>query len=644
MSERLWVPSKESALPSAMTAFQNAVSARTGRVFDHYTDLHAWSITHLDEAWQSIADFCGLSFTHPPEHVFVKGESMMESRWFVGAQLNYAQHCLSQPNDQLAVIAVNEVGQEQQLTYAELRAEVSRMSHYFQSLGIQEHDRIVGVLPNGIEAVVAMLATTSIGAIWSSCSPDFGVASLLDRLQQIQPQLLITALSHQYNGKVHQHHDTLQQLQQALPSLKQCVVVGDQHHEAHSLSHVVGWHEIPYNDQPIQFAPLPFDHPAFIVFSSGSTGKPKCIVHSAGGTLIQHLKELHLHTNLSAADRLLFYTTCGWMMWNWMVSALAVGTTLVLYDGCPQYPTADHVFRLVERYQVSVLGLGARLMDISQHLKLKLNETINFSSLTTLLTTGSPLNPPVFDYIYEHVKADLRVSSISGGTDIISCFALGHPDLPVYRGELQCLGLGMDVQVFNASGKRVEQSPGELVCCQPFPSMPIGFWNDNHNERYHAAYFDRYPNVWAHGDHAMTTEQGGLIILGRSDTTLNPGGVRIGTAEIYQCLTSLSAIIEACAVGYTVNQDEKIVLLVVLEKGVALDDTLKNTIKATIKERASSHHVPYRIIAVQDLPKTTSGKLAEKVVKHALQKKPIENLAALANPECLAEFEELNIK
>lgn len=623
-----------------MMQFMQTVNAQFGLRLNNYADLHTWSVNNIADFWLTFWQWCEIDCQQQPTEAFKPGEQMQDSEWMLGARFNFAQNLLSRRDDTVAISFTSESGQKIQLTYAELWQRVAAMAAYFRSLGIQVGDRVCAVVPNYHLTVVCMLATASLGAVWCSCSPDFGVESLVARFAQVEPVLLITVDGYEYNGKSYLQAEKTAQLQKALPSLKATLVLPFLEKDC-SLSGlgydaVLAMTEEEVGD--IHFEPLPFSHPVYILFSSGTTGKPKCMVHGAGGTLLQHLKEHRLHGDMRPGEKLFFYTTCGWMMWNWAVSVLAVGATLVLYDGSPFYPEKNRLFDLIDAEQINAFGVGAKYLEVCENEKLNPKQTHSLESLRLILTTGSPLLPASFDYVKEHLKSDVQLSSISGGSDIVSCFFLGNPLLPVYRGELQAPGLGMDMRVYNEKGDSVLNEKGELVCATPFPAMPIYFWNDPDGKRYQAAYFDQYPGVWAHGDYVRIRDNLSTTIYGRSDTTLNPGGVRIGTAEIYQQLESIPEVKEGLAVGQAWEKDERIVLFVVLQDGLKLTDELIGTIKSVLRKQLSPKHVPAIIQAVPELPKTVNGKLVEKVVKKIVNGELAGDTSTLVNPGCLSYF------
>lgn len=609
---------------------------------NNYEQLHAWSIEHPDSFWQSVVDFFKITFDTPPIPREAPIKDLFNTAWFSGATLNFAEQLLSRRDDHPAIISMDEQGKRRCLRYNDLYEQVTQCAAGLKKAGVKIGDRVAAIMPNGPETIVAMLATASIGAIWSSCSPDFGVDASVDRLGQLEPGVLFICDGHYYHGKTHVGTDKIQAIARQISTLKQVVIypVINAPFDTDTVQNACYWDDFLIPARSLVFESLPFAHPLYILFSSGTTGKPKCIIHGAGGTLVQHLKELGLHTDLTANDNLFFFTTCGWMMWNWMVSALALGTTLTLYDGSPTYPTEARLFEFIEAEQVTVFGTSAKFLSAVQKADVTPNEHHAFPSLRCILSTGSPLLPAQYDFVYEAIKRDVQLSSISGGTDILSCFALGNPVLPIYRGELQCIGLGMAVSVFNEEGLPIKEARGELVCTKPFPSMPIGFWNDPDKRRYHQAYFERFPGVWAHGDFAEITPHNGLIIHGRSDAILNPGGVRIGTAEIYRQIERMPEILDSIVIGQTWKDDVRVVLFVKLQEDLTLTTALIKTIQTTIRKNASPRHVPAKILQVPAIPKTISGKLVEVAVRQAVHGEPILNTSALANPEALDYFKQ----
>lgn len=647
MDQPLWKPSSTALTQTQMAKFIKFVNGRYSLTIQDYFSLYRWSITNLSDFWGAIWDFCDVSAAKNAEHIFMAGKTMRDAQWFKGARLNFAENLLKRRDDHPAIIFVSEQGERKTLSYAELYYQVKQLTAYLKSLDIQPGDRIAGFLSNTPETVIAVLATTSLGAIWTSCSPDFGIEGLMDRFDQIEPKVLFAVDTHHYHGKIFHHLEKIQNLQKSLTHLKKTILISSENinPEKIGLNNTVLYQKIMNESKSpddLEFKQLPFNHPVYILYSSGTTGKPKCMVHGAGNILLQHLKELMLHTDLRAEDKIFFYTTCGWMMWNWLVSSLAVGATVVLYDGSPTFPQPQRLFDLIDEVGISVFGVGAKLIESAEKSSLHPQKTHTLKTLRTILTTGSPLLPESFDYVYEKIKTDVCLSSISGGSDIVSLFAGGNPLLPVYRGELQCICLGMDVQIFNDEGQAVVEKKGELVCTTPFTAMPIYFWNDPLGEKYENAYFKKYPGVWAHGDYALMTKHQGMIIYGRSDATLNPKGIRIGTAEIYSQIEKFAQIVDSIAVGQNWEGSERIILFVKLKNGAILSAELIEKIKKMIRENTSPHHVPAKIIAVPDLPRTLSGKLVEIAVKKMIHGEAVKNVDALANPESLNYFRDIS--
>jgi acetoacetyl-CoA synthetase len=646
MSE-LWRPSQARIENANLTRFMACVNARRGTTLASYDDLYAWSLKSPETFWTELARFADVRAEWGTGPVLEHPGQMPGARFFPAARLNFAANLLKFADEQPALVFRNERGERRSLSYRELRAEVARIAAGLAALGVVAGDRVAGFVPNLPEATIAMLATASLGAIWSSCSPDFGVHGVLDRFGQIKPKVLFTADGYLYAGKKLDSLTPIAQVLTQLPAVERVIVIPYVAAQPElallgpAASRATLWQEFGTSGAPFSALAQSFNHPLYILYSSGTTGVPKCIVHGAGGTLLQHQKEHLLHTDLKRSDRLFYFTTCGWMMWNWLMSALACGATLVLYDGSPFQPDASALWRMAEEERVTVFGTSAKYLAALQKSAFVPRTAVELGSLRTLLSTGSPLVPEGFDYVYGNVKADLQLASISGGTDIVSCFALGCPLRPVYRGEIQCRGLGMAVDIFDDDGRSLRGERGELVCTAPFPSMPVGFWNDPDGARYRAAYFERFPGVWQHGDYAAITAHDGLIIYGRSDAVLNPGGVRIGTAEIYSAVEGLPQIAEALAVGQDWNNDVRVVLFVRLQPGVILDDSLKKAIRETIRSNTTPRHVPAKIIAVADLPRTLSGKLTELAVRNVIHNLPVKNLDALANPQALEHFRNL---
>ena len=631
-----------------------------------WASLYEWSIEQPAQFWAAFARFAGIvtarEWADPLDigqvgawDVALLGgnrvappDPQLGPRWFPHARLNFAENLLRYRDDRVALVFWNEQGRQSQLSYAELTAAVGSFAAALRAQGVKAGDRVAAFMPNLPETVVAMLATASIGAIWSSCSPDFGVNGVLDRFGQIQPKVLVAAASYRYSGRVIDCMERLREIVDRIPQIERTIVVPYLSNgvELSGIRGAVAWSDfVGGPGATLTFERLPFDHPLYIMYSSGTTGLPKCMVHGAGGTLIQHLKEHILHGDLSRDDRIFYFTTCGWMMWNWLVSALAIGSTVVLYDGAPFLRKKPILWDLAAQERVTTFGTSAKFLALAEKEGLEPAKTHDLSALEAILSTGSPLAPQSYDYVYRCVKQDVRLSSISGGTDIISCFALGNPIGPVYRGELQTRGLAMKVEVFDEKGRAIYGQPGELVCTAPFPSMPVAFWNDPDGSKYRAAYFDSFPNVWRHGDWAELTPRAGMIIHGRSDATLNPGGVRIGTAEIYRQVEQLDEIVESIVVGQDVEgdygTDVRVVLFVRLRDGMQLDEPLRDRIRKQIRDNTSPHHVPRKIIQVADIPRTISGKITELAVRDVIHGRPVKNVDALANPGALDLFRDL---
>ena len=639
MNEPLWRPSEERRKAANLTAFMNQAGERWGAAFDDYEALYGWSVREPEKFWLSMWDFAAIIAETQGERVVIDGDKMPGAQWFPDARLNYAENLLRRRDDSDAMVFWGEGKIRRRLSFAELHNQVSRFAQALKARGIGEGDRVAGYLPNMPETIIAMLAAASVGAIWSSCSPDFGAQGILDRFGQIAPKALIAAEGYFYGGKQLDCLDKLRQVLPGLPSVETVIIVPYTRERAalDGLSGAEHYADV-IADQPggdIDYPAMPFNHPLFIMFSSGTTGVPKCIVHGVGGTLIQHIKEHALHTDIKENDRVFYFTTCGWMMWNWLVGALASKATLLLYDGAPFHPDGNVLFDYADAEAMTLFGTSAKFIDAAHKAGVAPIKTHRLENLRGMASTGSPLAPESFEYVYREVKKDLHLASISGGTDIISCFALGNPTGPVWPGELQARGLGMRADVFDDDGNAIRGEKGELVCTAPFPSMPVSFWNDGDGAKYRAAYFERFPGIWHHGDYVALTEHDGMIIYGRSDAVLNPGGVRIGTAEIYRQVEQMAEVEEAICVGQDWQGDVRVVLFVHLRAGLALDDALVNRIRAHIRAECTPRHVPARIIQVADIPRTRSGKITELAVRAVIHGQEVKNKEALANPEAL---------
>ena len=643
----LWIPSESRSLSSNMSAFMSYVEKLTGQSIGSYADLYDWSVSDIEEFWKSIWVLSGIIRSKEFVNV-LSGRTMPGAKWFEGAELNFAENLLRYRDDRPAIISSREKQPDVIITYAELYKMVASLAEVLKNLGVKKGDRVAGFVNNIPEAVIAMLAAASLGALWSSCSPDFGLRGVIDRFGQIEPKILFAIDEYSYNGKLIDCREKISQIAQNIPSIERTIHISG-YTDFNNLSHQptvydynasnIFLNDLVYlSSKEISFEQLPFDHPVYIMYSSGTTGKPKCIVHGAGGTLLQHFKELSLHTDLKRDDVITYFTTCGWMMWNWLISSLSIGATVYLYDGSPAYPNLESLWSKIEENGITIFGTSPKFLSICEKSGLIPKELFKLESLKTVLSTGSPLSVENFEYVYKSVKDDLQLSSISGGTDIISCFLLGNPVLPVYPGEIQCRGLGMKVEVFTEEGKPVIGKKGELVCTEPFPSMPVFFWNDENGEKYLSAYFEHFPGIWRHGDFIQITEHNGIIMYGRSDATLNPGGVRIGTAEIYRIVEATDEVVESIVIGQSWNNDIRVVLFVVLKNGIKLDKSLTDRIKENIRKSATPRHVPAVIAQVDQVPRTISGKKVELAVTKIINGEKIDNKDALANPECLKSF------
>ena len=639
----MWQPTEEQINNSQMMDYMQLVNQKFGLSLKKYSQLYDWSIEKAEDFWGSFWEYSQIIHHSPYSQVVDDLGKMPGAKWFDGATLNFAENLLRYRDDKIAILFQGEDGTQSSLTYKELHDQVSRLARSMREMGIVKNDRVAGFMPNIPETIITMLATASIGAIWSSCSPDFGIKGVLDRFQQIEPKLIFAADGYLYNGKTIDCLSKLKNILTYLPSIKKTIIVpftGDSN--TNVIKNSMLWNDFLHKDSgDIIFEQLPFDHPLYIMYSSGTTGLPKSIVHSAGGTLIQHLKELKLHTDLTQNDKIFYFTTCGWMMWNWLISSLAVGATIVLYDGSPLYPDGTALLKMADDLGITVFGTSAKYIASLESAGIKPKQISSFPKLRTILSTGSPLVEENFNFVYGEWKEDVQLASISGGTDIISCFALGNPILPVRRGELQCRGLGMKVESYNEKGMSVRNEKGELVCTQAFPSMPIYFWNDSNGKKYQSAYFDVYPNIWHHGDYLEINDFGGVKIYGRSDTTLNPGGVRIGTAEIYQTVERFNEVEDSLVISQPWQNDERIILFLKMKDRITLTNSLKTRVKKSIRESCTHRYVPAIIIAVEDIPYTINGKKVELAVKQVIQNIEVKNIDSLVNPSILDFYKDI---
>lgn len=645
MNDPIWQPSQHRITRANLTNYLDYLSDNYALMFTDYSELHQWSINHREQFWASIWDFCGV-IGNPGEQELIKGHGMLEDRFFPGAKLNFAENLLQRKDHADAMVFWAEDKTGQRVSWKELYDEVSRLRQVLLELDVKSGDRIAAYMANTPQTVIAMLACSSLGATWCSCSPDFGEQSVIDRFAQIEPTLLFAHNHYYYAGKKINNHNKIKVISNKLKTLNKVIIAPygtdplTRNTADIETNQWLYWPDLlaTHQTQPIEFERFPFHHPLYILFSSGTTGIPKCIVHSAGGTLLQHLKEHQLHCDVKPNDRLFYYTTTSWMMWHWLVSGLASEATLLLYDGSPTHPNDSMLFMFADAEDMTLFGTSAKYIDTLAKSQARPAQVHNLESLRTITSTGSPLSPEHYDYVYQHIKTDVQLSSISGGSDIISCFVLGNPLRPVYRGEITCAGLGMAVEIYDEAGKSIKQKKGELVCTKAFPSMPIGFWNDPGGNKYHAAYFDRFADIWAHGDFAETTAQQGFIIHGRSDTTLNPGGVRIGSAEIYRQVEQIPAVLDSVVIGQPWQGSERIVLFVQLREGLSLDASLIEQINHQISSSATPRHVPALTIQVDGIPRTHSGKIAEMAVKAIVEGQSVKNIKALANPDVLESY------
>jgi acetoacetyl-CoA synthetase len=654
MPHPLWTPDPSRSARTTLTAFSSWLSARTGRPLGDFDALHRFSTRDSAEFWSALWDFADIAGDKGQPPYLVDGDRMPGASFFPDARLNFAENLLRYEGNGDAIVFWGEDKVRRRLAWDALRADVGRVSRAFAAAGVAPGDRVGGMLPNMPESIAGMLGAAAIGAVWSSCSPDFGVQGVLDRFGQIEPKVLVACDGYYYNGKAIDISDKLAQIAAQLPSVREVIVVPYLGREKgvvqglntaliHSGRRALTWDNAVRSlpNAPLTFERLPFSHPLYVLYSSGTTGMPKCIVHSAGGTLLKHLSEQRLHTDIKPGDRLFYFTTLGWMMWNWLASGLASGATLLLYDGSPFHPSGNVLWDYAQAEKCTHFGTSAKYIDALKKAELAPGRTHDLSAVRVVLSTGSPLAPESFDYVYQSIKPDLHLASISGGTDICGCFVLGVPTRPVWRGEIQGPALGLAVDVVDGDGKPVARGKGELVCTRPFPSMPVAFWNDPDGEKYRAAYFSRFADIWHHGDFAEWTEHGGMIIHGRSDATLNPGGVRIGTAEIYRQVEQLVEVVESIVIGQEWDNDVRVVLFVVLRAGIALDEPLRERIKRQIRAGASPRHVPARIVQVADIPRTKSGKITELAVRDVVHGREVKNKEALANPEALEFYRDI---
>ena len=644
MNTILWKPSKDQINSSQLEAFRLQVNSRFNLKIENYSELHSWSISNINDFWKAIWGFMAIKCSSNYNQVVDDENKMPGAKWFDGLLFNFAENLLRIKSDKAAIIFQSENADSKIISYNELYDEVEKVASTLRKIGIKNGDRIVGIMPNLPETVIAMLATTSIGAIWSSCSPDFGTQGILDRFTQINPKIIFASDGYFYKGKSFDSLNKLKDLLNHLPSVRKVIITPfvRENPDISSINNSLVWNDfIDPKPNPIIFEQVPFDHPLYIMYSSGTTGKPKSIVHGAGGTLIQHLKELRLHTDININDTVFYFTTCGWMMWNWLVSNLAIGSTILLYDGSPFHPDRNSMWDMIDNYKVSHFGTSPKFLETCRDTKLSPIKTHSLKSLKSILSTGSPLVEECFEYVYKHIKKNIQLSSISGGTDIISCFALGNPILPVINGEIQCLGLGMDVAAFNKNGEDLVNKKGELVCKKAFPSMPVYFWNDKNGKKFFDAYFNKFKNVWHHGDFIEINNYGGVKIFGRSDATLNPGGIRIGTAEIYRVVDRFDAVNDSLVIGQSINDDERVILFIIISNGYKFSNKLVHDIKKTIFKECSPRHVPEIILEAKDIPYTINGKKVEIAVKKVINGENVENKDALKNPEALDLFKNI---
>ncbi|WP_102785088.1 acetoacetate--CoA ligase [Thalassospira sp. GB04J01] len=645
MSDLLWQPAKDRIENANVTRFRRWVNDKHGLNLQSFTALYDWSVDDIEAFWPAIIEYTGLKAESWGERILIDGNKMPGAQFFPDARLNFAENLLVRDDDSDALVFWGEDKVKSRMSWAELNIAVSKFSQALRAEGVVKGDRVCGYMPNMSETVVAMLATATIGATWSSASPDFGVQGVVDRFGQIEPAIMITVDGYHYNGKQHDIREKVRDVVDRIDSLKKVVIVPYAFDGTNTtgIRGGISYDDFvaPFGTETIVFEQVAFNHPLYVMFSSGTTGKPKCIVHGTGGTLLKQVSEHVLHCDVAPGDRVFYFTTCGWMMWNWLMAGLAAGATLLLYDGSPFYPNGNILFDYADAERMTLFGTSAKYIDALAKADLKPRETHDLSSVRAMTSTGSPLAPESFDYVYRDIKNDIHLASISGGTDILGCFVLASPVLPVKRGVIQTRALGVAVDVFDDDGQPVRNEKGELVCTKPFPSMPVGFWNDPDGSRYHSAYFDKFENIWCHGDYVELDDEGGMVIYGRSDATLNPGGVRIGTAEIYRQVEMLPEIQESIVIGQEWDNDVRVILFVVLRENNVLDTALIDKIKKQIRANCTPRHVPAKVIAVADIPRTKSGKITELAVRDVVHGRPVKNQEALANPTALELFSNL---